>query len=124
MPNFEVMTWNVENLFRPAAGAAPPEQQRFQQKLNLIAGVINQQAPDSVALPEIGGQEPLLDLQQALGGTYPPRAVSAFPDVRGIRIAFLSTLPVGDPLDIVDFLPAPALAINDLTASGGSKPIT
>lgn len=41
MTTFKVMTWNVENLFRPAMGAAQPEQQRFQRKLALLAGVIN-----------------------------------------------------------------------------------
>jgi len=119
------MTWNIENLFRPAPGAAQPEEQRFQQKLQLLANVINQLAPDVVALQEVGGLEPLGDLQQALGAAYPHRAISAFPDGRGIRVAFLSKQPVvGPPVDAVDFPPGPALDIHDLTGTGGSNPIT
>jgi endonuclease/exonuclease/phosphatase family metal-dependent hydrolase len=124
MPTFKVMTWNVENLFRPAPGAPPAQQQRFQQKLALIAGVINQLDADVVALQEVGGEEPLHDLQQALGGTYPHRAISAFPDRRGIRVAFLSKHAVEEAADIVDFPPGPALDIHDLTATGESRPIT
>ena len=125
MAAFKVMTWNVENLFRPGPGAGQPEQQRFQQKLQLLANVINQLAPDVVALQEVGGLEPLSDLQQALGAGYPHRAISAFPDPRGIRVAFLSKLAlVGPPVDTVDFPPGPALDIHDLTATGGSTPIT
>ena len=73
MPVFKVMTWNVENLFRLAPGAGQPDQQRFQQKVQLLANVINELAADVVALQEIGGLEPLDDLQQALGAVYPHR---------------------------------------------------
>jgi endonuclease/exonuclease/phosphatase family metal-dependent hydrolase len=126
MTTFKAMTWNVENLFRPAPGATQPDQQQYQRKLALLADVVNRLDPDIVALQEIGGEEPLHDFQQALGGTYPHRAVSAFPDRRGIRVAFLSKLAVdelADP-DIVDFPPGPALDIHDLTETGGSTPIT
>ncbi len=64
-------------------------QQRFEQKLRLLGGVISRLDPDVVALAELGGEEPLRDLQQALGGAYPHRGVSAFPDRRGIRVAFI-----------------------------------
>jgi endonuclease/exonuclease/phosphatase family metal-dependent hydrolase len=123
MTTLKAMTWNVENLFRPASGANQAEQQRFQRKLALLAGVINRLDPDVVALQEIGGEEPLHDLQQALGGTYPHRAISAFPDRRGIRVAFLSKHTVDEQTDIVDFPPGPALDIHDITATGGSAPI-
>ena len=79
------MTWNVENLFRPDVAATQVEQQ-----LSLLASVVNQQDPDVVALQEVGGEEPLYDLQEALGQGYSHRAISAFPDTRGIRVAFLS----------------------------------
>jgi endonuclease/exonuclease/phosphatase family metal-dependent hydrolase len=125
MPTFKVMTWNVENLFRPAPGAPQAEQQRFQQKIQLLANVINQLAPDVVALQEVGGLEPLGDLQQRLEGGYPHSAISLFPDPRGIRVAFLSKLAlVGSPVNFVDFPPGPALDIHDLTGTGGSTPIT
>jgi endonuclease/exonuclease/phosphatase family metal-dependent hydrolase len=125
MPNFTVMTWNVENLFRPEDDAATEEQERYELKLSLIAGLINLRGPDVVALQEVGGVGPLQDLQQALDGTYPHRIISLFPDSRGIRVAFLSALPLDEPSeDIVDFPSGPALDVNDLTATGGSEPIT
>jgi endonuclease/exonuclease/phosphatase family metal-dependent hydrolase len=123
MTIIKAMTWNVENLFRPTPGATQAEQERFQRKIELLAGVINQLDPDFVALQEIGGLEPLHDLQQALGGTYPNRAISAFPDGRGIRVAFLSKHAVDQQEDIVDFPPGPALEIHGLTATGESTPI-
>jgi endonuclease/exonuclease/phosphatase family metal-dependent hydrolase len=124
MTTFKVMTWNVENLFRPASGGDQTDQDRFQQKLSLLAGVINQLDPDIVALQEIGGEEPLHDLQQVLNGTHPHRVISAFPDRRGIRVAFLSKLTVAEQVDIVDFPPGPALSIHGLTATGDLMPIT
>jgi len=124
MTIFKALTWNVENLYRPALDASQADQQQFQQKLVLLASVINQLDPDVLALQEVGGEEPLFDLQQALGGTYPHRAISAFPDQRGIRVAFLSKLPADEPAeDIVDFPPGPALDIHNLTATGDPKPI-
>jgi hypothetical protein len=74
---FGAMTWNVENLFRPdAAGAEDAERERYRRKLGLLAGVIGRLDPDVVALQEVGGDEPLADLQEALGGAYPHRAAS------------------------------------------------
>src|SRR5215210_8403164 len=124
MPTFVAMTWNVENLFSPAADAPAEDRQRFHAKLALLAGVIARLDPDVVALQEIGGEEPLGDLQQALGGAYPHRAVSAFPDRRGICVAFLSKHAVEARADIVDFPPGPALDIRGLTEAGGAAPIT
>jgi endonuclease/exonuclease/phosphatase family metal-dependent hydrolase len=124
MPVFKVMTWNVENLFRPAPGAPQLDQQRFQQKLQLLANVIHGLAPDVLALQEIGGLDPLHDLQQALGAEYPHAAISQFPDARGIRVAFLSKLPPASSLDFVDFPQGPALDIHDLTGTGVSIPVT
>jgi endonuclease/exonuclease/phosphatase family metal-dependent hydrolase len=127
MPGFKIMTWNVENLFRPGPAAPQANQQRFQQKLQLLANVINQHAPDVVALQEVGGMEPLSDLQQSLGGAYPHSAISLFPDPRGIRVAFLSKhVPqdLGTQAQVVDFPPGPALDIHDLTPTGSSTPIT
>ena len=123
MTTFKAMTWNVENLLRPAPEASQADQQRFQQKLALLVGVINRLDPDVVALQEIGGEEPLHDLQQALGGTYPHRAVSAFPDRRGIRVAFLSKHAVDEQADIVEFPPGPVLSLHGFAAPGDSTSI-
>jgi endonuclease/exonuclease/phosphatase family metal-dependent hydrolase len=125
MPSFRVMTWNVENLFRPAPGANEQDVQRYQQKLGVLAGVINNLNPDVVGLQEVGGLEPLADLQLALENSYPHRAISTFPDPRGIRVAFLSKHAVqGQPVETVDFPPGPALNIHDLTGTGDTTPVT
>ncbi len=100
-----VLTPSVENLFRPELGAAQPEQQRYQQKLALLAAVINQVAADVVALQEIGGDQPLFDLQQALGGTFPHWVISNFPDAQGIRVAFLSKFAIVNAAHIVESPP-------------------
>lgn len=123
MTAFGAMTWNVENLFRPDAGAEEAERQRYRRKLGLLADVIGRLGPDVVALQEVGGDGPLADLQEALEGAYPHRAASGFPDGRGIRVAFLSKHPVAEREDIVDFSPGPALDVHDLTADGGTEPI-
>ena len=88
MTDFKAMTWNVENLFRPEPEA---ERKRYWSKIGLLADVIGRLDPAVVALQEVGGEGPLEDLQGALGGSYPHRAVSDFPDGRGIRVAFLSS---------------------------------
>lgn len=123
MTTFKIMTWNVENLFRPALNASQAEQDRYQQKLTLLADIISQHNPDVVALQETGGLEPLQDLQEALGGAFSRSAVSAFPDGRGIRVAFISQLPIGGQADIVDFPSGPALDVHNLTPTGDTVPI-
>jgi endonuclease/exonuclease/phosphatase family metal-dependent hydrolase len=123
MTAFKAMTWNVENLFRPEPETEVAVRERYWSKLGLLADVIGRLDPTVVALQEVGGEGPLEDLQGALGGSYPHRAVSAFPDGRGIRVAFLSKHTVEESEDIVDFPPGPALDIHDLTASGEATPI-
>ena len=123
MTVFRATTWNVENLFRPDPQAGEAEQERFRRKLDLLAAIFNRLDPDVVALQEVGGEEPLGDLQGVLGGTYPHRAVSAFPDGRGIRVAFLSKHAVVEREDTVEFPPGPALDIHDLAEGDGTKPI-
>lgn len=124
MTAFKAMTWNVENLFRPGLSAPAEDQERYQHKLGLLARVINALAPDVIGFQEVGGEEPLLDLQLALGGKYPQRIVSAIPDGRGIRVAFLAKVTVQRHADIVDFPPGPGTAIRQLDSSGELAPIT
>jgi len=126
MSSFTVMTWNVENLFRPGETDAAADPVAFSQKLTLIANTIKKAAPDVLALQEVGGKEPLFDLQQELvsvGAPYPHRALSSFPDGRGIRVAFLSKLAIVDQSEMVDFPGGPALDIHDLDANGVSVPV-
>jgi hypothetical protein len=60
-------TWNVENLFRPTLGAAGADSERYERKIGLLARVIGKLFPRVVALQEVGGEEPLQDLWDALG---------------------------------------------------------
>jgi endonuclease/exonuclease/phosphatase family metal-dependent hydrolase len=124
MMTFKAMTWNAENLFAPDLDAGDGEHQRYQQKLQLLARVINDLDPDVVALQEVGGEEPLADLQAALGDTYPHAASSRFPDRRGIRVAFLSKLAISERSDLVDFPPGVVLPIYRVNGSGEVEPVT
>lgn len=124
MPTFKITTWNVENFFRPAVTADAQDRQRFQRKVSMLANVIEQLDSDVVALQETGGEDAIHDLQQALEGNYPHRAISSSPDERGIRVAFLSRHALVEaPEDIRAFPPGPALTIHDLTPTGGTQPV-
>lgn len=92
MPTLKVMTWNLEKLFLPDAGATDQVRERFAAKIANLAAVIDQQQPDLLALQEIGPDGALEALQEALGDPM-PHALEGQPDGRGIRVAFLSTLP-------------------------------
>lgn len=124
MSSFSAMTWNVENLFRPD-GSDPAAVARYPLKLALLARVISDLDVDVVAFQEIGGDDALADLQQKLGGKYPHRAVSIHPDQRGIRVAFLSRLPITQQKHIHEFPPGPALAIQNYKSTKGDVgPVT
>jgi endonuclease/exonuclease/phosphatase family metal-dependent hydrolase len=101
---FKVMTWNVENLFRPGTPAGPPTQAVFERKLDGLASVIEDQSPDALAVQEIGDPAALDDLVGRLTGTW-HQHVSSHPDGRGIRVAWLTRSPIAAPNDIVDFPP-------------------
>jgi endonuclease/exonuclease/phosphatase family metal-dependent hydrolase len=126
MTTIKAMTWNVENLFSPKPDAEEEAKQRYRSKLELLADVIDRLDPDVLALQEVGGvdgEKPLDDLQQALGGSHPHRALSAFRDGRDIQVAFLSKHPLDEREDVVDFPQGPALDIHDLDEAGNPKPI-
>ena len=103
MPTFTVMTWNVQNLFVPAPDAGSEKSAEFEQKLRALAAVIDQVQPQVLALQEIGPGEALARLQGALTHAM-PHGAAGVPDSRGIRVAFLSTLPFeGKPIDLLSF---------------------
>jgi hypothetical protein len=92
MTTFIVRTWNVEIHFRPKPEADEAVKQSYQSKLDLLADGNGRLAPDVVALQEVGGEngeEPFEYLLEALGGSHPHRAISAFRDGRDIHEAFL-----------------------------------
>lgn len=102
MPTLKVMTWNVENLFLPDADATDQVRERFASKLANLAAVIDQEQPDLLALQEVGPDGALETLQEALGHPM-PHALEGQPDGRGIRVAFLSTLPFAHTAQIQPF---------------------
>ena len=88
MTALRVRTWNVENLFLPAEEGGTDDESVFQRKL---AAVIDQEAPDVLALQEIGSEGALAALQNRLSRPMPHAAVGD-PDGRRIRVAVLSML--------------------------------
>src|SRR4051794_8390099 len=96
------MTWNVENLFRPGADGGPESQAVYQAKLQGLAAMINSQSPDALSVQEIGDPAALADLVALLNGSWHQR-LSAHPDQRHIRVAWLSPHPISDPEQIQSF---------------------
>jgi endonuclease/exonuclease/phosphatase family metal-dependent hydrolase len=91
--HLRIMTWNVENLFRPHANAPAAERTTYKRKLALIADTLVAQRIEVAAFQEIGSPEALDDLQRALRGEYAHVAMSDQPDPCGIRVAILSRRP-------------------------------
>jgi|SRR5215813_12502408 len=85
---FKVMTWNVENLFKPGHASGPQTQAAYDDKIRGLASVINDQAPDALAVQEIGDPTTLDDLVKHLhGGTWHQRvSTRGFLRVRGAEI--------------------------------------
>ena len=103
MTTFTAMTWNLENLFRPDEGAGPKSQPEYAQKLASLANAILQLDPDVLAVQEVGEEDAFTDLVDQLQGRYMHRQLSRKPDKRGIRVGFLSKLPIEDSEEIVAF---------------------
>ncbi len=65
MTALRLMTWNVENLFTPDGGT-DPDADAFEEKLTSLAAVIDDAAPDVLALQEVGSDAALARLQDKL----------------------------------------------------------
>jgi endonuclease/exonuclease/phosphatase family metal-dependent hydrolase len=109
MTEFKVMTWNVENLFRPGAASGPRTTAEYEAKLQSLSDVILAIEPDVLGLQEIGDLEALSALQDRLDGRYPHEYISQSPDRRGIRVGFLSKFPIAETEEITTF---PASGLN------------
>lgn len=118
MPTFKVMTWNLENLFRPETGAGPENQAEYEEKLTSLGEVIAQMDPDVLAVQEVGGPEPFDDLATALQGRYPHQQLSENPDRRGIRVGVLSKLAIKASDEIVEFPEAGLPRVPSVDADG------
>jgi endonuclease/exonuclease/phosphatase family metal-dependent hydrolase len=103
MTAFKVMTWNLENLFRSGGEAGPENQTEYTQKLNSLASAILELDPDVLAAQEVGDPDAFSDLAEQLEGRYLHSQLSNYPDGRGIRVGFLSKLPIEESEDIVEF---------------------
>ena len=103
--SFTAMTWNVENLFPPGhlvSARKAVSEEDYNAKLEYLAQTILTIRPDVLALQEIGGSESS-DVRPAGRSTTQPQrpislqsAVSSYPDLRGIRVGFLSRFPIID----------------------------
>jgi endonuclease/exonuclease/phosphatase family metal-dependent hydrolase len=100
---FSVLTWNVENLYRPGGEFGPASEQVYTAKLDHLAAIITGVGADVLALQEIGDPVVLADLRQHLGGGWPHAAVSDHPDQRGIRVAILARHPISGPVQLHAF---------------------
>ncbi len=106
MTTFKVMTWNVENLFRPedlSESVTSDGRTKYKEKLETLSETILELEPDVLALQEVGSAEALGDLNALLKKRYPHIRLSEFPDQRGIRVAFLSKLKIEAYEDISVF---------------------
>jgi endonuclease/exonuclease/phosphatase family metal-dependent hydrolase len=114
---FRVMTWNVENLFKPGAPSGPSTQQAYRAKIDGLGALISLQDPDVLAVQELGDPDALSDLIGAIGGSW-HRRVSQHPDQRGIRVAWLAKPEITAHVEVVDF-PAtlPAVTVDDSGAT-------
>jgi endonuclease/exonuclease/phosphatase family metal-dependent hydrolase len=97
------MTWNVQNLLAAGTEDGPPTQAAFDAKLGSLAGAIDAQQPDVLALQEVGLPQVLGELLERLTHKLPNRELSTHPDGRGIRVGFCSHLPLQQPVQLHPF---------------------
>ncbi|MEP7288163.1 MAG: endonuclease/exonuclease/phosphatase family protein [Chloroflexota bacterium] len=111
--DFNVMTWNVENLFPAGHPSGPKTVELYERKMATLTSTILGIAPDVLAVQEVGDPATLADLQSRLGGSFPYMLLSSHPDPRGIRVGMLSRLPLSDARELYDFPPAALTNVTD-----------
>ncbi|MEU0935034.1 endonuclease/exonuclease/phosphatase family protein [Embleya sp. NPDC005971] len=95
-------TWNLENLFRPGEPGGPKDDPAYRVKLAALAATITELEPDLLGIQEVGNPDALADLVALLDGQW-HTALSAHPDVRGIRVGFLARKPLTTIADVTAF---------------------
>ena len=86
-------TWNLENLYRPGGPFGPADKTAYETKLAALAATITALDPTLLGVQEVGEPEALRDLVGMLDGDW-HTALSRHPDSRGIRVGFLSRVPL------------------------------
>ncbi|HZD02295.1 MAG TPA: endonuclease/exonuclease/phosphatase family protein [Actinomycetes bacterium] len=116
---FAVMTWNLENLERPAATADQTVKDKYASKLEQIAELITSAGPHLVGVQEVLAQPNDLtpgafdDLLAALGNGW-NGCLSQRPDDRGIRVGWLSKGQLSNPTDVAAYPHGvPATTVDD-----------
>src|SRR5438094_2237422 len=99
---FKVMTWNLENLFKPGEAGGPTSDDVYQAKLQGLAATINGENPDVVSVQEVGDPDALDDLIALLNGSW-HQQLSTHPDQRHIRVAWLSQRPISGSEEVIAF---------------------
>ncbi|MEV8313113.1 endonuclease/exonuclease/phosphatase family protein [Streptomyces sp. NPDC059900] len=110
-------TWNLENLYRPGGRFGPKDKAAYEAKLASLAATIKALNPSVLGVQEVGDPEALDDLAGMLEGTW-HTTLSEHADERGIRVGFLSSLPVFVVADENRF-PAP---LRPVQAGDSGKP--
>ncbi|GAA1001915.1 hypothetical protein GCM10009555_107310 [Acrocarpospora macrocephala] len=111
-----VGTWNLENLYRAGGEFGPRDEAAYEAKLKALAGTITQIGPDVLGVQEVGEPEALLDLVGLLEGEWHVE-LSQHPDARGIRVGFISRLPLTVLHDVTTF-PRPLQAVQSTDGGG------
>jgi endonuclease/exonuclease/phosphatase family metal-dependent hydrolase len=117
MPPFTVMTWNLENLFPVGHPSGPKSSAIYEQKMKNIAHTVLGIRPDLLGVQEIGDPKTFADFQRRLRDQYPYTALSNFPDIRGIRVGYLSRLPLVELREMSEF---PKTSLVHLADSDGT----
>src|SRR4051794_24303433 len=124
MATFMVMTWNIENLFRPKTTYGPATVAEYKDKLRRLSGVILHLDPDVLALQEIGSTAAFDDLLGLLEGRYPHTRLSQHPDARGIRVGFISKLSIEESEDLSVFPREGVASVPGIDDSGKAIGVT
>lgn len=107
-----VGTWNLENLFGPGGDAGPDSDEAYEVKLAALASTITGLDLDVLGVQEVGSPEALADLVGRLDGRW--SSGLADPDGRGIRVGFVSRLPLGEVEQVDGFLDGlPPVQVDD-----------
>lgn len=120
-----IATYNLLDFFEPEASAAEPLHAHFQRKVDYSAKMIASLDADVIGLQEVGSDEAvrrLTDALAALGLTY--ARVVGTADQRGIRCALLARVPiVAAEVHTTPFLPFPIFAEGDPPPFGERLPL-